>query len=86
MIKLKFWASRHDNRYSVADLKLSRISKMAHFMKRDNSWKRLTVFVKRSIVDVRVGSQYPSAIRITQNKTKFEYTKEYFVSEGLLNI
>ena len=37
----------------------------------------LTIFAKSSIVDVRKGSEYISAIRIIQNKTKFLHTKEH---------
>ena len=33
-----------------------------------------------------MGSKYTSAVRIIRNNTKFEDTKEHFISEGLLNI
>ena len=55
-------------------------------MKIVNSWKPITIFAKSSIVEVRLGSEYTSAVWMIQNKTKFEDTKKHFVSEGLLNI
>ena len=51
-----------------------------------DSWKVLTIFAKSSIVDVRLGYEYSSAVRNFQNNTKFEDKKEHFTSEGLLNI
>ena len=59
---------------------------MDFFMKVVKSWKPLNIFEKRSIVDCRLSSEYISAIRIIQSKTKFEHAKEHFMSDGLLNI
>ena len=55
-------------------------------MKIVNSWKPLTIFAKSSIIDIRLGSGYTSAVWIIGNKIKIEHTKEHFISEGLLNI
>ena len=55
-------------------------------MKIVNSWKPLTLFAKSCIIDVWLTSEYISAVRITQNKTKLEDTKEHFISVGILNI
>ena len=50
-------------------------------MKIVNSWKPITIFAKSSIAGVPLGSEYTSAVRIIQNKTKFEDVKEPFISE-----
>ena len=55
-------------------------------MKIVNSWKPINIFAKSSIAGVRLGSECTSAVRIIQNKTKFEDAKKHFISEGLLNI
>ena len=54
-------------------------------MKIVNSWKPLPVFAKSYIVDLRLGSEYTSAVPIIQNKTKFEDAKELFISERYNN-
>ena len=61
---------------------------MQLFIKIVNSWKPLTIFAKSSIliVDVLLGSEYTSAIETIWIKTKFEHTKEHFISESLLII
>ena len=70
----------------MAYSKPSRMYKMELFIKIVMSWKPKTSFGKSSILDVRLGSEYTSAVRVIQNKTKFEHTKERFILEGLLNI
>ena len=55
-------------------------------MKIVNSRKPLTICAKSSIVDVRLCSECTSAVRLIRNKTKFEDTKEHFISVGPLNI
>ena len=72
--------------YSETYSKPSRTYKIELIAKIVNSWKPLTFIAKISILDLRLGFEYTSAIRIIWNKTKFEYTKEHFISKGLINI
>ena len=45
-----------------------------------NSWKPLTIFGKSSIVDVRLGFEYTSAIRLIRNETIiWTYTRAFYV-------
>ena len=63
----------------VVLLQPSQTSKMEHFLKIVSGIKLLTIFIKRSILDVSVGSKYTSVF------CKYSEVKNFVVFFGRLN-
>ena len=77
LLKLKMWNSQKLLlKLLVALLQPSQTSKMEHFLKIVSGIKLLTIFIKRSILDVSVGSKYTSVF------CKYSEVKNFVVFLG----